>query len=420
MNAIWLLMGLLLLSYLGSFLVGGRAIRGMGLPSGVEYAVLGFLVGPAALGLLERSALAIFDPFAHVALGWLMLVIGAGYGMNGERRVRVPRLLGGWLMGLSTGALVGGVTWLVLAWRAPLSPRDRLLVAGGVGAASAETTRYAVRWVVERHHAAGPVSDLIGELAETDDLISLVTVAIFFAFAPATPLTVPMPWLGWVGVTIGIGVVLGAMAALLLGRTFHIGETWGVLLGMSLLAVGLSARLGMSTITTMFALGLTLSSLSPHRIELMEILAPTERPVMLPALLLAGAHVDFGAAPYLPWVMGGAIAARVVGKMLSGLGVLAVVKAARPAGRRLGLGLLPAGALALSIGLAFALRFPGPVGDVVLATAAAITLFGEFVGPASLRAALTRAGETQEDAPPEPEPRASSDSELPPESGAVA
>jgi hypothetical protein len=64
MNALLLLMGLLVLSYIGSFLVGGRAIRGFGLPSGSEYLLLGFVIGPNVLGLIERSMLDSFEPIA--------------------------------------------------------------------------------------------------------------------------------------------------------------------------------------------------------------------------------------------------------------------------------------------------------------------------------------------------------------------
>jgi len=398
-NAIWVLMGLLLLAYMGSFLVGGHAIRGIGLPSGAEYVVLGFLVGPGVLGLVERSTLHAFDPLANVALGWLIFVVGAMYGTTGERRVPIPRLVAGWLVTLFTGALVGGAVWLVLPWAAPaLAPMDRILLAGGVGAAGSETTRYAVRWVVERHHASGPVSELIGELAEGDDLVPLLAVAVLFALPPAD-LAIPVPGWGLVGITVGVGVVLGAIAAALLGRTFSIAETWGVLFGVSLLGVGISERLELSTITTLFVLGLSLSILSPHRRALAAMLAPSERPVMLPALLLAGAHVDLGAASYLPFVIAAAVAARIFGKWLVGVGLLAVSRTTRPVGLRLGLGLLPAGALSMSIGLAFALRFQGAVGAVVLTAAAVITLLGEFVGPSSLRAALARLGETRDDAP---------------------
>jgi hypothetical protein len=70
-------------------------------------------------------------------------------------------------------------------------------------------------------------------------------------------------------------------------------------------------------------------------------------------------------------------------------------------GPALGLGLLCSGALSMTIGLAFALRFPGPIGDTVLATAATLTVLGEFVGPWGLRTALRQAGEIK---PLEPVP----------------
>ncbi|MFT3773563.1 MAG: cation:proton antiporter [Minicystis sp.] len=258
-----------------------------------------------------------------------------------------------------------------------------------------------MRWVVERHQAAGPVSDLIGDIAEGDDIVPLFAVAVLFALAPAD-LTIPVSRFGLVGITIGVGVVFGAIAAALLGNTLRIEEAWGVILGVALLAVGVSSRLGLSVISAMFALGLTLALLSPHRVELSAMLEPTERPVMLPALLLAGAHVDVRAAPWVPFVVAIAVGARVLAKGLVGAGLVAGAPEARRAGLRLGVGLLPAGALSMSIGLAFALRFRGPVGEAVLVAAAAMTLLGELIGPASLRAALARAGETREEAPVSP------------------
>lgn len=401
MNALLLLMGLLLLSYIGSFLVGGRASRG-GLASGGEYLVLGFVVGPAGLGLLERSTLDAFEPIASVALGWLAFVFGLTHGIGERERPRI-RIVAGWLLSLVSGSIVALAAWFVLAWRSPLAPGDRLLVAGGVGAACAETTRYAARWVVERYRARGPVSDLVGDLFESGDLIPLLAAATLFATRPTAALPAGVALGGWIAITLVLGAVLGGMAALLLGKTFEVREMWGVLLGMSMLAIGTSSRLGLSTMAAMFIMGATLSALSPHRAQVAAVVAPTERPVMLPALVLAGAHVAFGSARWLPWLIAAALVARVVAKLIAGLGMLAASRAARPAGPRLGLGLLPAGALATSIGLSFALRFPGSIGDAVLATAAIVVLFGELAGTVSLRAALGRVGEIPEE-PAEPSP----------------
>jgi hypothetical protein len=59
----------------------------------------------------------------------------------------------------------------------------------------------------------------------------------------------------------------------------------------------------------------------------------------------------------------------------------------------LGLGLLPAGVLTMTVGLACALRFPGPIGDTILALATVNAAVGEVIGPAMLRRVMKLAGE---------------------------
>jgi Kef-type K+ transport system membrane component KefB len=391
-------MGLLVLSYVGSFLVGGRAVRG-GLPAGTEYVMLGFALGPSALGLVERSMLVTFEPVAHAAVGWLSLVLGLQYGVNAGHRVRATRIAGSWAAFLFTAMIIAAAVWAVLGFVSPLAPLDRVLVAGGAGAATAETTRYAARWVIERDKADGPLAQLVGDLAESDDLVPLLLVAALFALRPERDLILQgrSPWI-WFGVTLGLGALLGAMAAALLGRTFRVAEAWSVMLGMSMLAIGTASRLGLASITAMFVMGTAISVLSPHRRDVVAMIAPTERPVMLPALLLAGANVELSTVRWLPWVLAAAVVARLLGKQLVGLAVLAVAPPARPAGARLGLGLSSAGALSMCVGLAFSLRFPGVVGNVILACAAVVTVVGEILGPASLRASLRRAGEVPDPA----------------------
>ena len=119
---------------------------------------------------------------------------------------------------------------------------------------------------------------------------------------------------------------------------------------------------------------------------------PTERGVLHPALLLAGAHID-PTLPALPWLAFAALLARIAGKALFGTGALVVSKAARRGGILIGLGLMPCGGLAMTVGFAFALRFPGTVGVSVLSVAACATALGELLGPLSLNLTLKRAGE---------------------------
>jgi len=405
MNAVLLLMGLLVLSYLGSFLVTGRTVRGAGLPSGVEYVALGFVLGPRVLDLVGGDMLESFEPVVQVALGWLAFAVGLDFGYAGDKRVRPGSLAIGTLGSLITGGAVGVAVWLTLARLQPqLSLSDRLLLAGGIGAACSETTRHAVRWVVERMNARGPLADRLNEIAHTDDLLPLLTIAILFALAPTPDVHVREPLRDWPLITIGIGLLLGAGAALLVRSDLRLDETWAVLFGVTLIAIGTTARLAISTLTASFFLGVAMAALSRHGAELRAMVAPTERPVLLPALLLAGAHLDFVASPKLPWIAAAAIGARLVGKVVVGWLLYVSSKPARRAGPLVGLSLMSSGALAISIGLAFALRFPGAIGDTVLVVAAVSATFGEFVGPARLRRSLQAAGEIDNGAAQSPPP----------------
>jgi hypothetical protein len=393
-NAILILVGLLVLSYLGSFLVGGRGVRGVGLPSGVEYAALGFLLGPRALDLVGSDNLAAFEPVVQVALGWLAFVIGLDFGFAGERRVRMGSLLLGTIASLLTGAAAGGAVWFTTVLLGVEMPStDRLLLAGGVGAACSQTTRHAVRWVVDRHRASGPLADRIDEIAHASDLMPLVAVALLFALQPSRDLVLAVPLRAWPSLTIGLGLLLGAGAALLLRSEMPIEDTWAVLFGVSLIAIGTAARLSISTLTVSFFLGVAVSVLTRHGEVLRAMVGPTERPVLLPALVLAGARLDFRAMHALPWIAAVAIGARFLARIVAGWLLAVASPPARRAGPLVGLSLMGSGALAICIGLAFALRFPGPVGDTVLVVAALSATVGEFVGPVRVRLALAAAGE---------------------------
>jgi len=396
-NAVLLLTGLLVLAYLGSFLVSGRTVRGAGLPSGIEYVALGFVLGPQALDLVAGDTLASFEPVVHVALGWLAFSVGLDFGFSGERRVSAGSLVLGTLSSLLTGGAVATATWFVLRrLHVDVTPVERLLLAGGVGTACSETTRHAVRWVVDRHGASGPLAVRLDEVAHADDFLPLLAVAVLFALEPAGNVATRVPLRDWPAITVGLGLLLGGGAALLARSELRLEDTWGVLFGVTLMAVGTSARLGLSTLTAAFFAGIAVSLFSRHRRELRAMVGPTERPVLLPALLLAGARIDLHMSPALPWIAATAIGTRLVAKVIVGWMLATSSRSARKGGLLVGLSLMSSGGLAVCIGLAFALRFPGIVGDTVLAIAVLSATAGEFIGPVRLRRALRAAGEIGE------------------------
>jgi hypothetical protein len=249
-----------------------------------------------------------------------------------------------------------------------------------------------VRWVVERHGARGPISDWVADMARASAIVPLAGLGWIMATAPHAPLA-EFSVLERCGATAGIGIVLGLVAVVLLGREFRRDESWGLLLGTSVLAAGLSAKIGLSSMATLFAMGFTMSLVSRHRLEIKFMVQPTEKPVMLPVVLATGACVTFDSVPKLGVIVAVALAARVAVELARGVLLAVLLPPARRAWAEVALGMTSTGAITLAAAFTLVARSPGTTSDVVLAIAAASVLLGEAVGPALLRRAITRTGE---------------------------
>lgn len=387
-DGIWLLLGLLLLAYLGSNLVGGRAIRGFGLPSGSEYLVLGFALGPHVLNFLGRSLAHTFEPVVLVGTGWLALVIGVGYVRVADRWIEPRRAALGILLGAVTCVALSAIVYFA-APHAGFRGFSRTAVALGIGACGSATTRHSVRWIVERHGARGPLADFAADAARASALVPPLALTVLFALAPRGGLP-NVPVLGRIGVTLGFGAGLGLIAALLLGRDFRRDESWGVLLGTGLLCVGAADRAGLSLLGAMIAMGLTLAA-SRHRLDIKAMLTPTEKPVLLPVVLLAGAYVNLDLPRPVFVLVGAAVLAKIVVRVLLGWSLGS--GPARGTGAYFGLGMTASGGFTIAVALAFSTRVPGAAADAVLLFAVISTLLGEWLAPAALRRSLAHAGE---------------------------
>lgn len=388
-DGIWLLLGLLLLAYVGSNLVGGRAIRGFGLPSNSEYLVLGFALGPHALDVVGRSLSQTFEPVVLVGTGWLALVVGVGYLRVGERWIDPKRAVAGVALGAVSCAAVSVAVYYLAPLFGAFEGFPRLAVALGTGACASATTRHSVRWVVERHGARGPLSDFAADAARASALVPPLALCALFALAPGGALPA-VPVVARAAVTLGFGAAIGFIALLLLGRDFRRDESWGVLLGTGLLVAGAADRAGLSLLGAMFAMGLTLAA-SRHRLEIKAMLTPTEKPVLLPVVLLAGAYVNLTLPTAVFVLVGLAVAVKIVARVL--LGACLGLGPARGTGADFGLSMLASGGFTIAVALAFSTRVPGLAADAVLLFAVVSTILGEWLGPSALRRSLDRAGE---------------------------
>ena len=299
-------------------------MRGVGLPSGVEYAALGFVLGPARprpgrrrqpRGRSSRSS--------RSRSAGSPSSIGLDFGFAGDKRVRPGSLALGTLSALLTGGAVGRgrVVRDAIASTSAASTTERILLAGGVGAACSQTTRHAVRWIVDRHERAGPLADRHQRDRARRRLLPAPRRG-----RPLRPRADARRRHEGAAARLARdhhrprALLMGAGAALLLRSEMPMEDTWAVLFGVSLIAIGTATRLALSDAHRVLLHGHRgVGALEPPGASSARWSGPTERPVLLPALVLAGARIDFRASPALPWIAAAAIAARLVAKIVDRL-----------------------------------------------------------------------------------------------------
>lgn len=391
MSGTGLLVGLLMLAYLGSMLVKGRAIRGFGLPSGSEYLVLGFLLGPQVLGLLDRGLVRQFEPVVVVGLGWLAFVVGIAFLRVGTRRLGARRIAMGVTLSALVVAAMFAAVFVAARFSLSLDQSEGVVLALGVALICADTTRHSVRWVAEAHGAGGPVTEFAADLARSSALVPLLGASLLFALVPsAGGGDLPLWTRALFPPALGLG--LGGLLALLVGREFRKQESWGLLLGTALLVAGACLQLGLSAISALFTLGLTLA-FSRHHDELKAMIAPSEQPVMLPVFVLAGASINVRLPLAMLGLLACALLLKVLVRIVFGSLTAVLTGPARLVAIDLGFSQLSCGVVSVLVATSIALRGGSALGEALLTFAAVAMVFGELIGPVRLQRALEQASE---------------------------
>lgn len=385
-----LLLVLLVLAYIGSMWASSERKRAFGSPSGVEYVVLGLLLGPETLGVLGHGAIAALEPIAIVALGWIGLVYGLECGRVGERAAPARRIALGLLFTVVTALSAASAAFGLLGYFQLGAPAQHALISGAVGLVTAETTRHAVRWIGERQPLSGPLADLLLDLAAADDAPVLLALALLFAAVAGehTLFGLPIAPPQLAALNVLSGALLGVLSAFLIRRASSKVERWTILIGATWLATGTARSLGLSALSSTFTLGLTLSALSSEAPLLRAKVAQTEGAVLLPALLLAGAHLSPPTSDAEIALIAGALGMRIAVSFTLGYLLSFLHKDTRGLGAWLGAGMLASGTLTTIVAFGIALRFPAAVARPALAIAFLGTLLGEVVGPTALRHAF--------------------------------
>lgn len=380
MNGLLQLAVLAVLAFGASALLG-RHQRGAG-ASGV-YVLVGVLIGPVGLGILDEDSQALLRPVLSLCVAWLTFLFGVRLRREATARLTVRSTLAGVLESGGTAAAVAAGLW---AARSSLHLEMPLWGCVGVGLAAAASSRAPLHLLRDRLKAAGPTVTFLDSITGLDDLLPLVGLLGLIAWHAAAGFPASLDARLAVALPVGIGVAVGLVLPLAAGRRPSVDRGWVLLLGLLFLGVGVASQIAVPEAIVGLVAGLVVAGLSGGRLIVREI-ALTERPVTLLLAVLVGARLQI-AWPVLS-ISALAVGLRLLTKISVGpaLGVLGA------GGSGAGLGLLGYGGLALAVAVQIDLSYGGPLSAIVLATAGLLCLSGDILGPLGLFALLKQRGE---------------------------
>lgn len=315
------LVALLALSYLGGHPLVRRLERRLRIAqlvtAGFPFVALGIVMGLPSVGILSDSVLEVLSPLLSFGLGWIGF--SAGFRLDVRELDGLPqgtaRAVGfatalpfGLIVAAASLLLLASSDWSQLSLKNPAFLRDALIL----GTAGAMTAQQAARLLGD---AAREQRSLL-RLEELAGMVGLAFIAAYFR-PQGEAVGWQLPGTAWLFLTVGLGVVLGVLAYMVLLRSTSSAESILLLLGTVAFGAGFGASLFLAPMVVCFVAGVFLSNIpGDHRPRLREALRQLERPIYLLFLVIVGAIWEFGdwrGWVLLPFFVG----ARLLGKWLA-------------------------------------------------------------------------------------------------------
>ncbi len=334
------------------------ARRGVAAPGleGLSFVVVGVIMGPAAVGIFAADVFLQLRAVVLLGLAWIGLLVGLQVDLNVIRRLSPWHRHVGLALPLLPGAAVGGSALLLGAdpFLAAAAAAFAMVSSPGPLAALARSVR-------PRDRSAQRLLRLV---------MSFSSLPAIVTFGLAVLILGPPPPLGAgatgrlqaVAVTVGLGILLGYAAIVLLRGEREGTNILTVLAGIMAMLAGAAALVGSDPLLLATLAGTVVMGRCafPHRI--LQAAHGLETPMLVALLVLVGAAWQWSGMSWSALAVvtvvraGGAL---VAGALLARVAARHGVRLHSP---RIGLGLLPQGPVAVGVLAGFLSHRPLPPG----------------------------------------------------------
>ncbi len=386
----------------------GRVAQRIRLPSLVGYMILGVILGPSILNLIDEPMIEDLSFLTEIALGFVAFTIGSELSLSSLKR------MGSGIISIIFAESFGAFFLVVAAVYLLTRDLPLSIIFGAMAPASAPAGTVAV---IQEYKAKGNLTKALYAVVGFDDGLAIIIFGFAAGFAKSLlvkessgaatsvlpTLVTPMVE---IGLSLAMGGVIGFLFYKLVLRMQKSRDILILLFGVVLLTTGLSIRWRLSLILANMMIGFVLVN-SRREALVQRVTAPLLEIMPLVFILffcLAGANMRLSSIPALGSIGAVYILGRSAGliggarlggsfgrveknvKKYVGMGILS------QAGVAIGLSLIVKQEFS-QLNLQYSLPHAATIGAVVLTTITTTCIFFEIVGPILTKFALKKAGE---------------------------
>ena len=388
MSPALVLLAIIALAYLAAHVAFDWLARRFHLVSGVEYLILGILLGPNASNVLSAADLQSFSPLITLSVAWFGAAVGTRLVIR--NLVAIPALHYRLAFGeaLITLFVVVVAELIAIQMLFDLSWQIAFVPSLALGAIAVSSTTLGIDVVLKSFKRDAPILRLIEVGALVDAMVAILAIGVLLCIdrpSSASDARSFMPT-EWVAITLGIGVVGGALFHLFVGAERHTDRLFVALAGTLILASGAAAYLELSPLMTAMIVGAMLINTSQSHAEIESVISQGERPFYFVMLIFAGASWNPTAASWLPVAL--FLPARALGKV-GGARLSARLARVLPlVGRGWGWALFGQGGLALALALDYRRHHSASFPNLVFTAAALSVLLTDVLSARFARAVV--------------------------------
>jgi len=383
--------------------LGSLAAEKLKLPRITGYIVIGVLLSPSLLNIIDAETVGNLDIITDIALGFIAYLIGGSLKMESLRGlgrsitwITFLQSLGAWLLVTLVLALLGHLIipnetfW---QWYFPLA-----FITGAIACATAPAATMAV---IGEYKAKGPFTTTLLAVVALDDAIAVIAFAIALGIcqplvggvnSPSFYQMLGIPFLHIVE-SAAIGIVFG-IALMYISRLVRTRELLLVVVfGVIMLCAGLTSYLGVSSILASMVVGFIIVN-KVKREEMFLVVEEVEDVLFAMFFVLAGLHFDLSVLKVAGILALLIVLTRCMGKYFGARLGARISHAPDNVKKYLGFALLPKAGVTIGLVLLAALEFP-TFGAVMLNAVLASTIINELVAPPLTKYALFKAGEAR-------------------------